>query len=99
MARQAAAKPALGFVWGRGDHLIDPQLPFAQFKDAPDAPLYVVLHPRENGYYMSRMFLALSFDARRAAEAGDAATVEADIMAMLGLPATPVFRRIGGRTR
>jgi len=85
MARQAAAKPALGFVLGPRGSLDDPQLPFAQFKDAPDAPLYVVLHPRENGYYMSRMFLALSFDARRAAEAGDAATVEADIMAMLGL--------------
>ena len=84
MARQAAAKPALGFVLGPRGSLDDPQLPFAQYKDAPDAPWYVVLHPRIT-VITGLVCSCAEFHAWRAAEAGDAATAEANIMAMLGL--------------
>ncbi len=84
MARQAAGKPALGFVLGPGGSSNDPAL-FSIGICRQDAgePLACVLLPHLNP--LRNVARLLSLDARHAAEKGDGTLVEADLSSLLGL--------------
>jgi hypothetical protein len=82
LARQAARKPALGFILGPGGSQEDPELLFS-YGQVKGEPLLEVLLPHVN--YIRAMCYLLSLDAKRAAEKGDNSIVEADITSMLGL--------------
>ena len=84
LARQAGQKPALGFILGPGGSADDPQVfPSSAGRQVAGQSLVNVLLPHLND--MRVMALLLSLDAQHAAEKGDGATVEADIMSLLGL--------------
>jgi hypothetical protein len=82
LARQAAQKPALGFVLGPGGSAEDPELLYS-FRQSPGEPLNHVLLPHL--FYLQTMANLLSLDVRRAAERGENAIVEADADSLIGL--------------
>jgi uncharacterized membrane protein len=83
LARQAAGKPAMGFLLGPNGSAADPGMGWTFHDQTPNEPLLFVLLPHLN--YLRNMNHVLFLDARLAAERGDGARVEADVMAMLGL--------------
>lgn len=91
LARQAAQKPALGFVLGPGGSADDPSMPFPSLRQIPftagneHSGESVVEAGLPHLNYLWRIGSFLSLDARLAAERGEGARAERDVMAMFGL--------------
>jgi hypothetical protein len=84
LARQAGQKSSLGFVLGPGGSADDPAaFPASAGRQVPGQPLVTLLLPHLTDLRV--MGLLLSADARRSAEKGDGASVEADLMSLTGL--------------
>ena len=84
LARAAGRKAAMGFILGPGGSADDPQIFFhtRPYKQQGE-PLINMLLPHL--MYLRYMANVLSLDAQRAAEKGNGAIVESDLMSMLGL--------------
>jgi hypothetical protein len=83
LAREAAAKPALGFVLGPGQSADDAELGYHYPKNHAADSLFQVLLPDLT--LLRRMGFVLDLDGRLAAENRDPARLESDLSALLGL--------------
>ena len=83
IARDAAQKPALGFILGPNGSANDPEMHFPRASEVAGEPLISVLLPQLT--YLRSMAKVLSLDSKLAAERGEDARVENDLLAMLSL--------------
>jgi hypothetical protein len=83
VARQAGGKPAMGLVLGPGGPADDPVLGLHVASPGYRESLFGILLPHLR--CLRVMALVLSLDAKLAAERGEPARVEADLMSMAGL--------------